>query len=72
MHPHQWQKMFCQFCGCDRCYISIRIGTGMDSQQYPYSETDYCEKCWIEYGIKTAWNHNNESKASSAIDLLKG
>ena len=58
--PDGWHKKCCCICGSgSTVYISISIATDND-ESYPYTQTDLCKKCWIEYGIESAMDHNKE------------
>ena len=58
-----WKKKTCNICGIgSRAYISISIEVP-DGGDYPYTTTDLCLKCWREYGIEAAIEHNEGCRA---------
>ena len=59
--PNGWNKKCCSICGHGPpVYISICITTVNDDEQFPYTQTDLCKKCYAEYGIESAFDHNRE------------
>jgi hypothetical protein len=61
--PNGWNKKACCICGIGvGVYISILIATENTDEIYPYTQTDHCKKCWDEYGIESAMDHNRECR----------
>ena len=60
--PYGWQRRCCNFCGAGTStFISISISVPHDGE-FPYSSTDMCEKCFREYGIQAAIEHNTQCR----------
>lgn len=60
--PNGWLRKCCNFCGAGApAFISISISVPHGGD-YPYSSTDMCEKCFHEYGIQTAMEHNDQCR----------
>ena len=58
--PNGWRRKSCCICGVgSEVYISISIATGED-EEFPYTQTDLCKKCWDEHGVRCAIEHNKE------------
>lgn len=66
--PNGWRRKTCCICGVskprDAVYISISIATNDPEELFPYTQTDYCKECWVEYGIVSAFEHNYECSGS--------
>lgn len=61
--PKGWNKKCCGICGVGSdAYISISIAVP-HGEDFPYSTTDLCEKCWKEHGISAALQHNEQCRA---------
>ena len=60
--PIGWGRKCCDICGAgSTAYISISISVPHGGD-FPYSTTDLCEKCWAEYGINVATDHNAQCR----------
>lgn len=57
--PNGWKRKCCNIHGAGTpAYISIAIATDNDDELYPYTMTDLCKKCFDDYGVESAINHN--------------
>ena len=71
--PYGWNRMTCNFCGVTiphALFISIKIATGGDGE-FPYTQTDMCEKCWREHGIEAAFEHNASCRKDMGLETIK-
>ena len=64
-----WTRKTCNFCGVDTqggVEIVILIATN-DSNEFPYTETALCKKCWEKHGIEPAFEHNDSCRETMGI-----
>lgn len=60
--PDGWGRKTCALCGAgSHVYISISIAVPHGGA-FPYSTTDLCEKCFAEYGVECALEHNAQCR----------
>ena len=66
--PNGWKKKCCNFCGIGTpTFISISIAVPHGSD-FPYSSTDLCDQCWLEYGMQAALDHNAQCRNDLSED----
>jgi len=63
MDIEKWNRKYCEWCGVgSNVYICIKINLEDECLEFPYTETNYCKKCWKKFGIKVAIRINKELK----------
>jgi hypothetical protein len=55
-----WKRMVCNVCGISKEHtIFISILIALDNEDdFPYSQTTLCKECWEQYGVESAFEHN--------------
>jgi hypothetical protein len=61
MNESKWKDMTCNFCGAGtHAVVSIRIEIPESKNEYPFTQTDLCLKCWNKMGLVSAIQHNED------------
>ena len=70
--PQGWSRICCNFCGVGVpawSSISISVPHG---EEFPYSTTDMCRKCFDAYNIKAALEHNSQCCEDMGVSADSG
>jgi hypothetical protein len=58
--PDGWHRRTCSICGVgSQAFVSISFET-YPNEDFGYTTTDLCRKCWEKHGVEAAMAHRSE------------